>query len=172
METKTSKLPKAALSAPKLKRFFSNRLNRIHCAKSHLQKRLPEHKNYAHFSDLSNAITETLTDVKDQLSKVDQIFILLDEKPGFEYCKGVIGLMEDAFSAIQQQEADPEMRDLSILFYLENIEGIEMASFKMLKLAAPVIDQKEIKQLLQENFDVAKEDLALLRLITSHYFKK
>lgn len=172
MEKKTSNLPKAALSAPKLKIFFINHLNRIHCAKSHLQERLPELRNHAHFSDLSNAITETLADVEDQLSKVDQIFVLLGEKPGFEYCQGVIGLMEDAFSAIHQQKDDPEMRDLSILFYLENIESIEMASFKMLRLAAPVIDQKEIRQLLQENFDVAKDDLALLRLISSHYFKK
>jgi ferritin-like metal-binding protein YciE len=68
---------------------------------------LPELRNHAHFSDLSNAIAETLTDVEDRLSRVDQIFVLLGEKTGFEYCQGVIGLMGNAFSAIQQQEADP-----------------------------------------------------------------
>jgi ferritin-like metal-binding protein YciE len=63
------------------------------------------------------------------------------------------------------------MCDLSILFYLQHIESIEMASFKMLNLAAPVIDKKETRYLLQENYDEASEDLALLRLITTKYFK-
>ena len=132
-------LPAGVLHPQKLVAFFINHLNRIYCAKSHLQKNLPEMREHAHFADLINAITETLID--------------------------------DTLSAISQETNDPEMSDLSILFYLQNIEAIEMASFKMLNLAAPKLGHKDIKQLLKENFDEAQEDLVLLQEITSKYLQ-
>lgn len=172
METISQTLPKGALCADKLKLFFINHLNRIYCAKAHLQERLPEIRSHAHFTDLNHAITETLADVEKQVSRIDEIYSLMDLQHNFENCKGVTGLIEDAFSAIDQERHDPEMCDLSILFYLQQIESIEMTSFKMLNLATPVMDKKEIRQLLKENYDEAREDLALLRLITAEYFKR
>jgi len=174
MKTKsldTQNFSTGVLHSRKLLAFFINHLNRIYCAKSHLQKCLPEMREHANFGDLTHAITETLVDVEKQISRMDEIYSILGVKPGFEDCLGVIGLIEDTFSAISQEMDDPEMSDLSILFYLQNIEAIEMASFKMLNLAAPRLDQKEIKQLLKENFDEAKEDLLLLQEITSKYLK-
>jgi ferritin-like metal-binding protein YciE len=164
-------LPTGVLHSKKLIAFFINHLNRIYCAKSHLQKNLPEMREHAHFSDLINAITETLIDVEKQISRMDEIYAILDVRPGFEDCLGVIGLIDDTFSVISQEIDDPEMSDLSILFYLQNIEAIEMASFKMLNLAAPKLGHKDIKQLLKENFDEAQEDLVLLQEITSKYLQ-
>jgi len=171
MEKDNGSLPQGALSAEKLHSFFINHLNRIYCAKSHLQERLSEIRTYAHYTDLIHAITDIVVDVEQQISRMDKIFSLMDIKPGVENCQGVLGLIEDVFSAIGQQRHDPVMRDLSILFYLQNIESIEMASFKMLKLAAPAIDKIEIRELLKENFDEASEVLALLQLITEKYFE-
>jgi ferritin-like metal-binding protein YciE len=174
MKTKSldaESLPIGVLHSRKLIAFFINHLNRIYCAKSHLQKNLPEMREHAHFGDLINAITETLVDVEKQISRMDNIYTILGIKPGFEDCLGVIGLIEDTFSAISQEAEDPEMSDLSILFYLQNIEAIEMASFKMLNLAAPKLEQKGIKQLLKENFDEAQQDLVLLQQITSKYLQ-
>jgi ferritin-like metal-binding protein YciE len=172
MENKTVPLPTTALSAQNLRVFFISHLNRIYCAKSHLQKQLPQIREHAHFTDLSHAITETLIDVEKQLARMDTIYHLIGVSPDGENCHGMIGLIEDTFSAIYNEKQDPEMRDLSILFYLQNIESIEKASFKMLNLAAPLIDKKEIRQLLKESFDEATEDLTLFQLIASNYFKK
>jgi len=174
MKTTTSEAANTAqytLNPEKVKRFFADHLNRIYCAKSHLQKRLPEMRTFAHFTDLIHAITETLVDVEQQISRMDEIYDLLGTKPAAESCEGVLGLIEDAFNAIHHGDDDPQTRDLSILFYLQNIEAIEIASFKMLKLAAPKLERKEVKQLLKENFDAATEDLALLQVISARYFK-
>jgi ferritin-like metal-binding protein YciE len=172
MKTESNKSPQSVLSADKLQTFFITHLNRVYCAKSHLQERLPELIGHVHFSDLAHAISETLTDVENQLVRMEQIFSILDTQPQLEDCLGMTCLIENAFSAIHQDPDDPEMRDLSILFYLQNIESIEMASFNMLNAAAPGVAQKEIRLLLQQNFDEASEDLALLRLIMDYYFKK
>jgi len=61
------------------------------------------------------------------------------------------------------------LRDLSILFYMQNIESVEMASFQVLKMVAVKLKNKQLTQLLTENFDEAKEDRALLLLITKKY---
>jgi ferritin-like metal-binding protein YciE len=171
MENKIDKITKITLSASKLHLFYINHLNRIYCAKSHLRERLPEIQEHAHFIDLYQAITETLSDVEKQISRMDKIYKLLTVEPDFDSCNGIIGLIEDTFSAIHEQSNEPEMRDLSILFYLQNIESIEMASFKMLKLTATGTAKKKIRDLLKENFDEACKDLALLQLITAKYFK-
>jgi ferritin-like metal-binding protein YciE len=56
--------------------------------------------------------------------------------------KGLTGLVEDAFTAIQEQGKDKELRDLSILFYLQNIESVEISSFQILQMAAVKLKDK------------------------------
>jgi hypothetical protein len=57
-----------------------------------------------------------------------------------------------------------ELRDMSILFYLQNIESMEV-----LRIAAVKLKNKQIKQLLTENVDEAKESRTLLLLISAKY---
>ena len=155
----------------KTKAFFLVHLNRIYCAKNYLVKQLPEVKELADFRDLKFAIEETIDDVRMQLLRMRKVYDLLASKVSIDSCKGIIGLIDDTFSAVKLQHTDLWRRDMSILFYLQNIEGIEMASFQMLHLTAFKLANDDIKQLLKENFDEAKSDRKLLLLITSKYLK-
>jgi len=58
---------------------------------------------------------------------------------------------------------------MSILFYMQNIESVEMASFQVLQIAAVKLRNKLVGQLLKENFDEAKADRTLLLLVTTKY---
>ena len=164
-----SGLPTTILSADKVNLFFTSHLNRIYCAKSHLVERLPEMALQVHFSDLKHAINETLNDVEKQIIRMAEIYVLLDMNYSFENCNGLIGMIEEAYDAIHKQPDDYEMRDLATLFYLQNIESIELSSFQALQLLAVGLKNKHISQLLLENFDSAKEDRALLLVITKRY---
>jgi ferritin-like metal-binding protein YciE len=152
-----------------LESFFITHLNRIYCAKLHLAKRLPEIENAANFSDLQNAIVETISEVEKQIARMHEIYELLNAEISIESHKGLTGLIEDAFIAIQQQSKDPILRDMSILFYMQNIESVEMTSFQVLQVAAIKLKNDEIKNLLQENFEAAKTSRSLLMLITAKY---
>ena len=77
--------------------------------------------------------------------------------------------IEDAFEAINEQSGESELRDLSIIFYLQNIESVEMASFQILQMAAVKLKNKHVDQLLKENYNEAKADRTLLLLISSKY---
>jgi len=153
----------------KLRAFFTAHLNRIYCAKTHLVSRLPEMEGNAHFNDLQLAIAETKEVVKNQITKMREIYTLLDEDVSNETFKGMTGLIDDAFTSIQQHRKDPWLRDMSILFYLQNIENLEVASFQALQIAAVKLNNKDIELLLKENFNSAKADRSLLLMLSAKY---
>jgi ferritin-like metal-binding protein YciE len=160
---------KIDLGSDRLKVFFIKHLDRIYGAKLHLVSKLPKLAGEAEFSDLKSAILETVQDVEKQLARMEMIYSLLDAEVSDGSIHGVTGLIQDAFEAIGEQTGEPELRDLSIIFYLQNIASVEMASFQILQMAAVKLRNKHISQLLKENYDEAKADRTLLLLISSKY---
>jgi len=169
---KSSSPKKIKLGSEKLKLFFVTHLNRIYYAKAHLVKWLPQLKDEVYFNDLQLAIRETVEDVEKQIARMELIYELLDAEISKGSINGLTGLVEDAFEAIKEQTGEAELRDMSIIFYLQNIESVEMASFQVLQMAAVKLKNKQIKQLLQENYDEAKADRTLLLLIAAKYIVK
>lgn len=153
----------------KLRAYFVNNLNKIYAAKKHLVKHLPEIAEEAHFVDLRSAILETLEDVERQLARMDIIYAMLDADQDEGTFSGLVGLIDDAFEDIRLHSKDPELRDLAIAYYLQNVESMEMASFQVLEMAAVKLENRQIKQLIKENYDEAKADRTLLLLITAKY---
>jgi len=123
----------------------------------------------AHFTDLRFAIEETLEDVSRQIARMEEIFAILDSDYTFEDCNDLINYAEVAFKAVYTQNDDEQLRDMSILYYLQNMEGLEMSSFQVLMLIASRLRNKALTQLLKETYDEAKADRALLLLITTKY---
>jgi ferritin-like metal-binding protein YciE len=159
---------KIKLGSEKIKIFFISHLNRIYAAKNHLITRLPKLADEVQYADLHNAIRETVNDVEMQIARIELIFELLDAAVSTESCLGVTGLVDDAYDAINKQD-DPALRDLSIIFYMQNIESVEIASFQILEMAAVKLKNKHIKQLLKENYEAAKADRTLMLLIAAKY---
>jgi len=163
---------KINLGSEKLKTFFVNHLNRIYYAKAHLVEWLPKLKDEVYFNDLQHAIEETVEDVEKQMARMEVIYELLDAQISKGSINGLTGLVDDAFEAIREQTGEAELRDMSIIFYLQNIESVEMASFQVLQMSAVKLKNKQIKQLLKENYDEAKADRTLLLLIAAKYITK
>ncbi|WP_428329243.1 DUF892 family protein [Mucilaginibacter sp.] len=153
----------------RLRKFFTDNLDKIYCAKKHMVERFPEIANEAHFSDLNLAILETIEDVKKQIVRMDEIYTILGAQNSITGCGGLAGMIEEAFTAINDQKGDTALRDMAILFYLQNMESIEVASFQVLQMMAVKIKNDEILQLLKENIDEAKDDRMLLLMITAKY---
>ncbi|MBL4676666.1 MAG: DUF892 family protein [Mucilaginibacter sp.] len=168
-QSNEKKSAKIDLGPEKLRTYFVRNLDKIYAAKNHLVKHLPTIAEEAHFSDLSHAIIETLEDVEKQIARMDIIYAMLDAERATGNCSGLEGLVDDAFEDIKLHGDDPELRDLSIAFYMQNIESVEMASFQVLEMAAVKLQHKQIKQLIRENYDEAKADRTLLLLITAKY---
>ncbi|EDM37781.1 hypothetical protein PBAL39_15189 [Pedobacter sp. BAL39] len=169
LSDKPNSWKKINLGSEKLKTFFIKHLDRIYGAKLHLVSKLPDLVEEAEFSELKSAIRETVEAVEKQIARMEVIYSLLDAEVSDGSIHGLTGMIQDAFEAIHEQRGEPELRDLSIIFYLQNIESVEMASFQILQMAAVKLKNKHISQLLKENYDEAKADRTLLLLISSKY---
>jgi len=157
------------LGSEKLKIFFLKHLDRIYAAKLHLVSKLPALANEAVFSELKNAIQDTVDEVEKQIARMQLIYTLLDAEVSKGSIYGLSGMIDDAFEAINEQVGEPELQDLSIIFYLQNIASVEMSSFQILQMAAIKLKDKQVAQLLKENYVEAKSDRILLLLISSKY---
>jgi len=157
------------LGEAKLREFFIDHLNRIYCAKTHVVKRFREVAGLAHFKDIFHALNETADDVEKQIFRMQMIYSLMDTKYREGICSGMTGMLDEALVAIYEEDSDTALRDMAILFYLQNIEGIEAASFQVLQIVSRKLKNTDVQQLIRENFDEAKEDRALLLMITARY---
>ena len=166
MEPRT---PSKELSQSELRHFFISHLHRIYCAKSQLVEKLPEIGKRSHYTDLWQAIDETVDIVRNQIVRMKEIYIKMDAFYQSESCIGLVGILDETFQSIGDPQDSAALRDLSILFYMQNIESIEMASFKTMIYIADKLAQPDIAQLLLECYDEAKEDKALLKAITASY---
>ncbi|ASU33830.1 DUF892 family protein [Mucilaginibacter xinganensis] len=169
MQNQPERSQKIHLGDTRLRKFFTDNLDKIYCAKKHMVDRFPEIAGHAHFSDLNHAIMETVDDVKKQIIRMDEIYERLGEQNSVAGCSGLAGMIEEAFTAISEQKDDTALRDMAILFYLQNMESVEIASFQVLQMMAVKMKNQEILQLLKENLDEAKDDRMLLLLITAKY---
>lgn len=161
--------PKAALNPAELKYFFLSHLHRIYCAKSQLIEKLPLLQDDSNFLDLKQAIGETIEAVQQQILRMKDIYILLDAWYKPESCVGLVGILDEGFQSVGILEEGPALRDMSVLFYMYNIESIETASFKTMLFVAGKMGQPDVMQLMQECYDDAREEKILFRQITENY---
>ena len=152
----------------RLRKFFIEHLNHVYNAKACLALRIPRLKILANFKDLKNAIAGTGNTIQKQIARMREIFSLLNTKVSVEKDNKLTGVIEDAFTVIEQND-DRALSDMSILFFLQNILGAGMTSLQILQLAAVKLKNKQIKQLLKENFEEAKSEKIFFQLLTAKY---
>lgn len=157
------------LEPGQLRAFLLTHLNRIFCAKTHLYERLPELADQVNFKDLKRAIRETCTAIGKQIARMEEIYIILEVEPSMAGCDELILFIEDGFNPIHESSSEPVLRNLAIIFYMSIIESVEAASFQLLQMVALRLPDKQIRQLLQENYDASKADRKLFMELASIY---
>ena len=146
--------------------FFTFHLNRLYYAKSHLIGKLPEMQKLSRIPTLTAALEKMAEDLRLQVNRIELIFTLLDKGLDFDAALS-INRMAECIYQDASKAGDGALGNLSILYYLEVLEGIEMSCFKLLRMAAVKLGNRQVKQLLQENYESAKDMRTLLLLIAT-----
>lgn len=160
---------KARLRSDQIMDFFMQHLDRIYAAKTVLLSQLPRLLDVVYADDLKEAVVDALTHVKMQIAGMDQIYVLLGWSNEKTRSPALKGFIDEAFEAIMLKREHEALRDMSIIFYLQNMESVEMASFQVLQMAAVKIQDKRIGQILENNYYMAKSDRTLLLMLSSKY---
>jgi len=150
-----------------LKRTFLEHLNYIYTGKHNLLKFFLEVKEIAKLNVLKLAIQEGIDDTKDQIAQMDEIYASIKEKPSKTKTLGLSAISLEGYLVIIKSGKTPLERDVFILFYLQQIEGIEMTYFKVLKNLAKAVGYQY--RYLDKPFDAAAENKVLFETIYQEY---
>ena len=150
-----------------LKKTFLEHLNYIYYGKQHLLSFFNEVKELATLNVLKLAILEVNDDTKDQLQQLDKIYNSIGERPSKTNTLSLKATTLEAYLAAIKTGKTPLERDVFILFYLQQLEGIEIIYFKVLKNLAKAIGYSN--SFLDQPFDLALENKVMFEAIYKEY---
>ena len=150
-----------------LKKTFLEHLNYIYYGKHHLLSFFDEVKEIAKLQVLKLAIQEGIDDTQSQITQMEEIFEAINESPSKTNTLGIKALTLEAYIAAIKAGKSALEKDVFILFYLQQIEGIEITYFKVLKNLAKAIGYSNT--FIDQPFDLAVDNEILFESIYKEY---
>jgi len=136
-----------------LKDFFVDELKDIYWAEKHLVKALPKMVKASTTEELRDAFQEHLAVTEEHVSRLEEVFSLMDEKAVAKKCDAMAGLVEEANSIISDTDAGTMTRDVGLIMAAQKVEHYEIATYGGLRTLARVLGNEEVASILQTTLD-------------------
>lgn len=151
----------ASDAAAELRDFFIDSLKDIYWAENALVNTLPKMAANATSAGLASAITEHLAVTKNQVTRLQNVFELLGEKPEGKKCEAMAGLIKEGDSILEETMPGP-VRDAGIIAASQKIEHYEIATYGTLCAFAKALGENDAAKLLTQTLAEEKESDCLL----------
>jgi ferritin-like metal-binding protein YciE len=145
-----------------LRELFVDELKDIYWAEKHLTKALPKMSKAATSEELANAFTDHLAQTENQISRIEQVFELLDMPARAKKCEAMEGLVKEAQAVIEEQPKGTMVRDAGLIISAQKVEHYEIAAYGSLVQLAKTMGENDIADLLGETLAEEKETDQLL----------
>jgi ferritin-like metal-binding protein YciE len=109
-------------------------------------------------------LQEHLDITRKQISRLEQIFKGINEKPTGESCKGMKGVIKEGDDLVSKAD-DPAVRDASIITSAQRVEHYEIAGYGTVKTYARQLNEPEYARILEQILNEEKEADAMLSKI-------
>lgn len=126
-------------------------------AEKQLMTALPKMVTAATAPSLKKAFTKHLAETEQQVTRLDEAFTALDEKPKRKKCKGMEGLLEEG-SEMASEEGDDAVRDAGLIAAAQRVEHYEIAAYGGIVAFAELLGEAEVAALMKET--LAEEEAA------------
>jgi ferritin-like metal-binding protein YciE len=150
-----------------LKKTFLEHLNYIYYGKQHLINFFTEVKEMATLNVLKAAIQEANDDAEHQVLDLEKMYSAIGENPSKTSTLAIKALTLETYLSGIKASKTPLEKDIYILFYLQQIEGVEITYYKVLKNLAKSIGYSSAT--LDQPFDLAVENRLLFDAIYKEY---
>lgn len=152
----------------KLKELFVDELKDIYWAEKHLTKALPKMRKAATSQELANAFDEHLAVTQEQVSRIEEVFEMMDMTARAKKCDAMEGLVKEAVSVIEDTDEGTATRDVALIIAAQKAEHYEIATYGSLVQLAKVMGREDIADLLDQTLEEEKEaDRMLTQLAVS-----
>ena len=130
-----------------LEDLFEHALKDIYYAEKKIYKALPKMIKAAHDDELRQALENHRDETEEHISKVEQIFDLLDKAPKAQKCDAVDGILEEA-DGILKDFGKSETCDAAIIFSGQAVEHYEITRYGSMHAYAQALGLTEAADLL------------------------
>ena len=152
----------------KLKELFVEELKDIYSAEKQLTKALPKMAKAATSEELANAFENHLAQTEEQITRVEQVFELMEMTARAKKCEGMAGMIQEGQQAIEDTDEGTATRDAALIIAAQKVEHYEIASYGSLVQLAKTIGLDEAVNLLEQTLNEEKEtDVLLTELAVS-----
>ena len=145
-----------------LQELFLDELRDIYSAEKQLVKALPKMEKAASSEELANAFSEHLAVTQEQVTRLEQVFELLEEKPRAKKCEAMEGLIKEAESVLEDTEEGTSTGDVALIIAAQKVEHYEIAAYGGLATLAKTMGINQVKELLGQTLEEEKETDELL----------
>lgn len=114
---------------PALLDFFVGEIKDIYWAEKHLVKTLPKMHKAATTQELANAIKEHLEVTKTHVTRLEEIFEMLEKKPQGKKCDAMEGLTKEGEGIIEDTDMGTATRDVGLILAAQKVEHYEIATY-------------------------------------------
>lgn len=134
---------------------FLHTLQDIYYAENQIAKSLPDMIEKASDAQLKNGFKTHLTETKEQIRRLEQVFVKLGEQPQGVDCPAIDGIIEEA-NEIAGEVEDQQVLNAALIGAAQAVEHYEITRYGTLIAWAEQLGRNEVISLLQKNLDEEK----------------
>lgn len=120
----------------------------LYHAEKQLVKALPKMAKATSNGELRTAIEAHLAETEDQVTRLEEVFDLLDLKPRAKACAGMAGILEEG-SDVLEEDAEEAVLDAMIIASAQRAEHYEIAAYGTAAAWAEGLGLQQVAKLLQ-----------------------
>lgn len=139
-----------------LQDLYVDELRDLYNAETQLVKALPKMAKAAANDQLRDAFEEHLRQTTEHVSRLEQIFEQLEEKPSGKKCLGMEGLVKEGSETLKQDYTE-EVKDAAIIGAAQRVEHYEMAGYGTVKAFAELLGENHHVSLLARTLEEEKQ---------------
>ena len=135
-----------------LDELFHDTLKDIYYAEKKILSALPKMAKAAQNEDLTAAFEKHQAETEGQISRLEQVFDLIDQKPQGKKCAAIEGILEEGQEIIKEYKGSPAL-DAGLVSAAQAVEHYEIARYGTLRTWAEELGLDDASKLLQETLD-------------------
>jgi ferritin-like metal-binding protein YciE len=127
----------------------------LYHAEKQLVKALPKMAKNATHEDLREAFETHLEETREQVTRLEEVFQALGEKPRAKPCHGMMGIIEEGSEMMQEEEAGAVL-DAALIAAAQRVEHYEIGAYGTCAAWARLLGLDEVVTLLDQTLEEEK----------------
>lgn len=143
------------MSAENLREALVEEIRDLYNAEKQLVKALPKMAKGAESDELREAFETHLEETEGQVTRLERVFELLDEKPRGKHCAGMAGIVEEGSEKLQE-DLEGSVLDAVLIASAQKVEHYEIGAYGTAIAWAEALGLNEVCDVLNETLEEEK----------------